>query len=344
MHEQFVEQRHVTARVLEAGEGGVFRFEAVVSEADFLNRNRRLYPESVLFPAFEALNRKLEERPGLVDHPGPFDGPSVSSIGIRWEGFHFEGKKVIGRGRIVPTQRGKDLQAAIEAGVAVGFSTRGYGASEEIDHEDGGKARRMTHFDLETVDAVTDPSVYHARTRHFTKEENERMEKELQEAKSALSAAEARIAELEGKVAAAEKAAESALALAEQLQAAEEKLSAAEARVAELEAQVADAEAEKAKAALESKLVELTAEHRFGAAIRNEVKALQESGIPVTLENVEGLVARFRSLVEAAGAAANDGGTPRGDLSTEEDAGNEGRTQNELSEAELAELKAMGLA
>ena len=78
--EQLTEERRTVARVLE-NEGGVFRFEAVVSQADFLNRNRRIYPEGVLFPAFERLNDRLAERPGLVDHPA-FGPSSVSDIGI----------------------------------------------------------------------------------------------------------------------------------------------------------------------------------------------------------------------------------------------------------------------
>lgn len=314
--EDFIDQIISPVRAIEQGEGGIFRFEAVVSEADFVNRNRRMYPTEVLFPAFEELNRKLEQRPGLVDHPGVFDGPSVSNIGIRWEGFHFEGKQVVGRGRIVPTQRGKDLQAAIEAGVAVGFSTRGFGVAEEVEL-DGGKVRKMTKFDLETVDAVTDPSVYHARTRFFTKEENERMENEIKELKAALEAAEARAAKAEREL--NERAAEVERAI-EAATASQAEIERLQARVTELEAVAAEAEADRAKAALESKLIELTGEHRFGAAIRNEVRALQESGIPVTVDNVENLVARFSALVEAAGSAANDGGSPRGEISTEEDA------------------------
>lgn len=315
--EDFIDEMISPARVIEQGEGGIFRFEAVVSEADFVNRNRRMYPAEVLFPAFEALSTKLEQSPGLVDHPGVFDGPSVSNIGIRWESFHTEGKQVIGRGRIVPTQRGKDLQAAIEAGVAVGFSTRGYGVAEEVELS-GQKVRKMTKFDLVTVDAVTDPSVFHARTRFFTKEENERMENELKELKAALEAAEARAVKAERELAERTASAEQASEAATASQAEIERL---QARVSELEAVVAEAEATQAKAALENKLIELTSEHRFGATIRAEVKALQESGVPVTLDNIEPLVTRFRSLVEAAGAAANDSGAnPRGDISTDEDA------------------------
>jgi hypothetical protein len=341
--EQFTEERRTQAQVLESTDGA-FRFEAVVSEADFLNRNRRIYPEGVLFPAFERLNDRLAENPGLVDHPA-FGPSSVSDIGIRWEGFAFEGKAVIGRGRIVPTQKGRDLQAAIEAGVAVGFSTRGYGAAEEVEHEDGRKARRMVEFDLDTVDAVVDPSVRHARTRHFTKEETEQMEQELKQAQEALEAANARIAELEAQVTELKAANETApaTALAEELVEAESKLSAAEARIQELEGIVAEGEKAKAEATLESKLFELTSEHRFGAAIRAEVAALRESGIPVTLENIETLVSRFQALVEAAGSTANDA-APRGSIESDEDeAPKTESARDRLTPQQLEELAAMGL-
>ncbi len=314
------EERRAPVKVLESDGTGVFRFSAVVSEADLLNRNRRVYPQDVLFPAFEAYNTALmhgEGAPGLVDHPEY--QASMSDIGILWESFAFEGKLVVGNGRIVSTQRGKDLQAAMEAGIAVGFSTRGYGELEEFVAADGKPANRMMTYDLETVDAVVSPSVKHARVRNFTKEETEQMEEELRAAKEALAAALARIAELEG--AAATEAGEHAAVVADRdglratLEAAQAQVTELEAAAAELTTLRAAAEALRVENELTAKLNALTEGHRFAATIVTEARELG-----VNAENVEKVVTRLRALVEAAGAAANEQVAARGDVSTDEDA------------------------
>src|SRR5690242_5515429 len=98
------EERRAPVTVLESDESGTFRFQAVVSEADFINQNRRVYPQEILFPAFERYNVENSAgvaEPGLVDHPGMFDGVSVSDIGIAWERFWFEGKQILGVGRVI---------------------------------------------------------------------------------------------------------------------------------------------------------------------------------------------------------------------------------------------------
>ena len=321
MSKQLVqEERRAPVKILEADGSGIFRFSAVVSEAGLLNRNRRVYPEDVLFPAFEAYNTALmhgEGEPGMVDHPEYH--ASMSDIGIVWESFTFEGKLVIGNGRIVPTQRGKDLQVAMEAGIAVGFSTRGYGELEEFVAVDGKPAYRMKAYDLETVDAVVSPSVKHARVRNFTKEETELMEEELRVAKEALAAAEARIAELES--AATTQAGEHAAVVADRdelhttLEAAQAQVTELEAAAVELTALKVEAEALRAENELTAKLNELTEGHRFAPTIITKARELG-----VSLENAERVVVTLKALVEAAGAAANEQVAPRGDVSTDEDA------------------------
>ena len=207
----------------------------------------------------------------------------------------------------------------MEAGIAVGFSTRGFGEQEEFVAADGKPANRMMAYDLETVDAVVSPSVKHARVRNFTKEETETMEEELREAKAALEAALARIAELES--AETVPASENAAVVAERDEL-KTTLEAAQAQVAELEAAAAELTTLKAEAAktaaendLTAKLNELTEGHRFAPTIVTKARELG-----VSLETVERVVETLKGLVEAAGAAANEQVPPRGDLSSDEDA------------------------
>ncbi len=299
---------------------GVLWFEAVVSEADHLNRNRRLYPQYVLFPAFERYNDELRSelgQPGLVDHPDFLTGMSISSIGVRWEKFWFEGKLVIGRGFVVPTTKGRDLDAVMQAGIAVGFSTRGYGDKEEFVADDGKPAWRMLPgFELETVDAVVDPSVYHARLRNYRKEDLDKMEERIAEL-------EARIAELEGQLAEASTAREGAEAEREaarsELETARSEHEAAltdvQGRLDTAEARLAELAEVEAEASLTAKLNELTEGHTFAATIISEARELG-----VTIENAEKVVARLKGLVEAAAGRANETeAAPRGDLETDED-------------------------
>lgn len=323
-------------KVLEnSAESGVFRFEAVVSEADFVNQNRRKYPMEVLWPAFERMQLKIEQHPGLIDHPDFFSPGSVTDAGIMWEEFWKEGNLIYGRGRIIPTEKGKALQAVIEAGVLIGFSTRGYGESEE-QTEDGRTIEVMVKYDFKndgSVDAVLNPSVRHARVRNYRKEDIDTMDEELQkaieakgvaenklvEANTALEAANGKITTLEGSVA----------DLTAQLEA-------ANAKIAELTEKVAEIEAAEAANILTAKLNELVEGHPFAAAIIAEARELG-----VTVENAERLIPRLKTLVESAAARGNEQGEPRGEIRTNEDTD---PTDNDgLTDEQREELAGTGL-
>lgn len=310
-----VESRATKVKVLEAAEDGSFRFEATVSEADYTNANRRRYPMEVLWPAFERMKNRLEMHPGLVDHPGFFDPASVSDVGIMWEDFWKEGNLIVGRGRIIPTAKGKDLEAAMAAGVHTGFSTRGYGDTEE-QTIDGQTVNVMVAYDFApdgSVDAVINPSVRHARIRNFRKEDLD-MDEELKQALEAKGAAEGKLAEAQ---AALTTATERVTTLESQNADLTAKLDIANARIAELEAAEAGAAAQRAENELTAKLNELVEGHPFAPAIIAEARELG-----VTVENAERLVPRLKALVEAAASQHNEGegGNPRGDLRTDEDA------------------------
>lgn len=334
---QLVEQLFLPVRAVET-EGGVLRFEAIVSEADYVNGNSRLYPESILFPAFMALKEKgLANYPGLVDHPDPWEPGSISDIGIAWEDLWFEGKRVIAKGRAISTSKGRDLSAAMESGIPIGFSTRGYGEWEE-ETRDGRSVRVMKSIKFETVaDAVLTPSVTFARVRSVSKEDQERMNEELQAAQAALAEAEAKLA------AAEQRATEAAEAQTTATEALTTENAALTQRVADLEAALAAT----GEAAIEAKLVALTAGHRFAATIVEQAKALG-----ATAENAEAVVKSLTALVEAAATASNTGKpqTPAGDLSTDEDTTEDALPEGAIKVGDrvftaevLAELKAAGL-
>jgi hypothetical protein len=289
-----------------------------------------------MWPAFEAVNTAIERHPGTVDHPDPYGAISVDDLGIAWESFRREGSLIIGLGRIIPTVRGKNLQAAMEAGVAIGFSTRGRGAGEEQQIA-GRTIYVLSEYQLDTVDAVLDPSVGHARIRSFTKEEKEQMDKELETAQEATRVAEARVGELEQQLSEATSAREAAEA---QVAERDERISALEARVSELEGELESRQDD----ALEAKLISLTSGHRFAPTIISQAKALG-----VNLENAENIVSVLAGMVEGIAAAHNedvpaDEGQPRGKVDTNEDVETPAKNEDELTEAQREELKLAGLA
>lgn len=342
MAQLLTEQRFDTVNVLEnvpatAESKGKFRFEAIVSEADFVNRNRRKYPMEILWPAFEKVNANLAQYPGAVDHPDPWSPVKIEEQGIKWLRFWQDGNYIKGEGEIIPTDKGRNLQVVMEAGVAVGFSTRAKASSKiEEDPMTGGIVEVITGMTPPFVDAVTDPSVGHARVTSTTKEGYEGMEAnallELLEAKT-LKLAQAEVAVELATVQEAARASEAAKTEAVA------KLEAANARIAELEAQIAEAALADQTTLITARLAELTADDRFGATIR--VKALKVPGI--SLENAEQVVSDIRELVNEVAAASNESvaapATPAGDLTSDEDA----EPVETVTEESRANLRAMGL-
>lgn len=140
------------------------RIRAKVQEADTLNLNGRVYPRSVLEREITKMNEELGRRPGAVDHPEGYSA-SVRDLGIAWQQVSWEGNDVWAEGVIIPTAAGKDLEAAVRAGVEVGMSSRGYGTSKHGEFNGSEALIIQDDYELYTFDAVTDPSVYTARVR-----------------------------------------------------------------------------------------------------------------------------------------------------------------------------------
>jgi hypothetical protein len=322
---------------------GAFRFEAELSEADAVNKNGRLYPLGILGPAIEEARPTLNARPGTVDHPDPDQPLSISDNGILWENIWFDGNRMLGRGKIIETAKGLDLKANIKAGVAVGFSTRGYGIFERRER-DGKVFNEAVSYRYETTDAVVNPSSHNARIINFVGEAEEAqmdIEKLIQDlaneraativAKAAAEAAEAskakdaeRISALEAEVA----------RLTGELTTANESIQTQATEIAQLQLEAAGDPAL-------NRLNELTSDELFGEAIRAQVKAtLEDTGVAPTVEGVEKLVARYRPLVEGLAAAGNNGAQPRGSV---EDDVLEGTEEGKPSPEREQFLRDMGL-
>jgi hypothetical protein len=185
------------AIIVESASGAkVYRRTGVFQNYKKKNCNGRIYPESIWKKTFEEGSKfrtRLGQRSvlGLLEHPK--DGQTrldykpailVTDAHIatpediresvkRGDANPVEEGDIVGTFEILGTEGGKELQALDEAGVTYGVSSRGTGTVKESD----GAAIVQEDFDLETWDAVYNPSVERAlpvRTEDAPKKDQQR--------------------------------------------------------------------------------------------------------------------------------------------------------------------------
>ena len=139
---------------------GLVKFRGKFQEAYAINKNKRMYPFSVIAENVKKLQETIKRR-GLIgecDHPSDsiIHYASASHLITKLE---WEGKTLIGEGEILPTPNGMILKTLIEAGVPIGISSRGVGNGTT--NEDGILVIGES-YKLITFDAVADPSTFQA--------------------------------------------------------------------------------------------------------------------------------------------------------------------------------------
>lgn len=125
-------------------------------QADKVNRNKRIYPDSVMSPAVEEYVENYVKTSRAV---GEAEHPETSTIGIDRVShliteIHKEGSNYIGKAKILGTPMGNLIKSLVEGGVKMGVSSRGTGATKS--RSDG--ISEVTKYKLFTVDAVYSPS------------------------------------------------------------------------------------------------------------------------------------------------------------------------------------------
>lgn len=128
----------------------------IFMQAEQKNRNGRIYPKKVLFPAVHKYVTEQVSKGravGELNHP---DGPTVNldKVSHRITELTWNGDDVIGKALILNTPSGQIVKGLLEGGVYVGVSTRGMGSLERI----GDAMYVKNDFILATVDIVQDPS------------------------------------------------------------------------------------------------------------------------------------------------------------------------------------------
>jgi len=146
----------------ESTDSGVktLKFRGKFQEAEAVNKNKRMYPYTVLETNVKSLNNCMNEG-GLI---GELDHPTDSIVHFK-DASHkitklwWEGNTLMGEGVVLNTPAGKILRSLINDGVRIGISSRGVGNGKV--NEDGILVIGES-YKLITFDAVADPSTYAA--------------------------------------------------------------------------------------------------------------------------------------------------------------------------------------
>lgn len=155
------------AQMLESNSnnGGKIVVRGEFARGDLATENKRVYPKSLWEREIKRLDKQLKERKvyGELDHP--MDGRTqLKRASHLLTGLSLDGDVVVGEAEILNTTEGKNLKAIIEAGGAVGVSSRGFGTTrpgkmgEDIVQDD----YRLMTFDFvaEPANTTSYPKVY----------------------------------------------------------------------------------------------------------------------------------------------------------------------------------------
>ena len=137
-NEQFdsSEHKHQLLESTTRNGGPQVKIKTVLQTCDSVNKNKRIYPKSVLMKGVEKIRPLIEQHAltGELDHPipsGQSETDSYRHFVVLYqntshiiEDIYFEGDKVMGIIKTASTQKGKDMAGLILDGIPVGFSLR----------------------------------------------------------------------------------------------------------------------------------------------------------------------------------------------------------------------------
>lgn len=144
----------------------------VFAQADVQNRNKRIYPDSVLQPE---IDRYIEEKVNTRMALGELDHPDEGRSTIKAERathiiteLYKEGSNYIGKARVLPTPMGNLVRSLLEGGVKIGVSTRGSG---KVAKNRGGIDEVLKGYKMHCIDTVLNPSAPDAFVEHLVESE-----------------------------------------------------------------------------------------------------------------------------------------------------------------------------
>jgi hypothetical protein len=144
--------------ISEAADNGEKKFiiDGIFMQAEQVNRNRRIYPKTVLEKAVRKYVAEYVNKGravGELNHP---EGPTINldKVSHRITELQWNGNDVVGKALILDTPMGKIVKGLLEGGCQLGVSSRGMGTVASKN----GQTFVNDDFVLSTVDIVQDPS------------------------------------------------------------------------------------------------------------------------------------------------------------------------------------------
>ncbi len=163
-----VETQNLTESLKEEGN---WYISGIMAQAEVVNRNKRIYRESVLS---REMNNFVNEFVSTSRAVGELSHPNHSQINpdriaIKITEMLKEGNDWSGKALVLGTPCGKIIQSLLEGGVKVGVSTRGSGDVKTLRE---GVSEVQDNFKLHTIDAVMNPSAPNALMNAVYENEN----------------------------------------------------------------------------------------------------------------------------------------------------------------------------
>ena len=126
------------------------------ARAGVATENKRLYPTKIWEKEMRRLEGKMLDRNmfGEIDHPSE-GRTSLQRVSHIVTGMKLENGILIGEAEILPTEKGKILEALLKSGCKVGVSSRGFGS---VKANDDGVDEVQEDYKLVTFDFVADPA------------------------------------------------------------------------------------------------------------------------------------------------------------------------------------------
>lgn len=146
---------------IEKNNGRLILRNVLLQRADAPNRNKRVYPKSILERELNLYSKKISEKRafGELDHPESnivnLKNVCHAIIDVKWKG-----NEVYGDIEVLPTPSGNIVRNILLAGFRVGQSSRGLGSVEPLtEGDDSEMVQVQEDFELVTLsDCVSDES------------------------------------------------------------------------------------------------------------------------------------------------------------------------------------------
>ena len=142
------------------GDDDNITLEGTFTQFDIKNKNGRIYEEKEFMPHLKELQEKVSKGKllGELDHPTKFD-ISLQNVSHVIEALDYDPvkKQVIGRIKLLNTDKGKQAKALVEAGVPLHISSR---AAGNVGNDGKVKIQKLFTYDL-----VADPGFAAAELR-----------------------------------------------------------------------------------------------------------------------------------------------------------------------------------